>query len=107
MKKLFIFLLLGIFMLSFTSAFNWNDDTVVSYWKLDEQDSGTGTIIDAMIHNNGTNVGADNVTGKIIYGYDFVAASTDSIDLGDVELLSNANGGAISFWFKVCFFCRL
>lgn len=56
---------------------------LVSYYKLDEQDtSGSGTIIDSLGLNNGTNNGADNSTGKIKSAYDFVTSNTDFIDLG-------------------------
>jgi len=55
MKKLFVFLLLGVFMISLTSAFNWSDDTSVSYYKLDET---SGTFEDIVGEHNLTNTGA-------------------------------------------------
>ena len=64
--------------LSFSSV-----EGLVSYYELDEQDtSGTGTIIDSTGLHDGTNVGADNSTGKIGTAYDFVASNSDRIDLG-------------------------
>ena len=64
-KKILLILVLGIFLISMASAFNLNNK-LMSYWDFDEQDtSGTGTIIDRVGNNDGSNVGASNSTGKI------------------------------------------
>jgi len=68
LNKIFVFLLLGLFMISFTSAFNWAD-SISSYYKLDET---SGTVIDSLNLRNGTNVGATpNVAGLINTAYSF------------------------------------
>jgi len=60
----------------------WTEDLnvdLISYWKFDEEDtSGTGTIYDELGTNNGTNAGASNTTGKIVYAYNF---TNDYIEL--------------------------
>lgn len=54
-------------------------------YKFDEQDTtGTGTIYDATGAHDGTNAGADNSTGKINTGYQFIAANSDHVDTGFV-----------------------
>jgi len=74
---------------------------LVSYYKLDEQDTtGSGTIIDSLGINNGTNDGTDNITGKIKTGYDFVAANTDKVDIPDNTLLRFSTTMTASAWVK-------
>lgn len=68
MKKLFIFLFLGLFLISFASSAL--TDGLVSYYKLDET-SGT-TAYDLLGVNNGTNSGVTiNQVGKIDKAYSF------------------------------------
>ncbi len=77
---------------------SWNAN-LISYWKFDEQDtSGSGVIIDAVGFNNGTNDGANNVTGQIKTGYNFTAADDDKIDLDSTQTLTGEF--AIMFWFN-------
>jgi len=70
------------------------DDNLISYYKLDEE---SGTIIDSLGINNGTNNGSTNTTGKIIYGYSFD---------GDNDYINLSNGInptseiTISAWIK-------
>ncbi len=55
---------------------------LVSYYKFDGQDTtGSGNIIDSLGLNNGTNNGADNVTGLLETAYNFSLANTDYINL--------------------------
>lgn len=79
----------------------WTEDLnvdLVSYWKLDEQDTtGTGTIIDIVGTNNGTNVGADNTTGKINTAYNFVDTSSDYINLPNKQNFGT-HDFSYSFW---------
>jgi len=83
---------------TWTAALNVD---ILSYWKFDEEDTtGSGNILDQLKVHNGTNSGGDNVSGKLVYAYDFVAASNDYIDFGDVDPLNDASGGAISFWMN-------
>jgi len=79
MKKLFVFLLLGVFMLSFASAFDWNDGTSVSYYRLDDN-LATTNVIDGWGINNGTLIGGNNTddittTGKINSALEFEGSS--------------------------------
>ena len=66
MKKLFAFLIIGIFLLTCVSAITWDN---VNYYKLDET---SGTVLDSTGVNDGTNIGATpNVAGKINTAYSF------------------------------------
>ena len=68
------------------------------YWDLDEQDtSGTGVILDSLFTMNGTNAGADNITGKLNTAYDFETVETDWIELGNE---SGFGIFSISVWVK-------
>jgi len=113
MKNKLMFLFLGIFLISFGSAWsedefnnslstenmgfseNINTTDLVSYYKLDES---SGTILDAHGSNDGTYNGAlYSQTGKIntAIGFD---GSDDYIDLPD----KNFYGGfSVSMWVKV------
>ncbi len=67
MKKLLLILLVGMFMISFSSAVL--SDNIVSYWKLDES---SGVVIDSAGSNNATNTGAvANEPGIISTAYNF------------------------------------
>ena len=122
MKKLFIFLLLGMFLLSFTSAFDWNDGTIVSYFKNDET---TGSLFDQKYLNNlsvtgnplysqtgiiNTAIGFDsntdyfNKTNSV--GVDFTATQDFSVSLwvyalgweNDRPLVSTNPAGTFGYW---------
>lgn len=68
-----------------------NIDLETAYHFEEQDTTGTGTIIDELGTNNGTNAGADNTTGAIGYGYDFVRANNDYIDGGFVPATGSAN----------------
>ena len=71
-------------------------DNLVSYYKLDES---SGAVLDVHGSNDGTNNGATpNVTGKINTAYDFVAANTDYISLGNPANLKITGNITISLW---------
>ncbi len=71
----------------------------VSMYYLDEQDTtGTGTIIDSVGSNNGTNNGSTNTTGKI--GGAYLYGDDDTISVPN--LWSSLNGDfSYSFWVKL------
>ena len=94
MKKILLFLMLGMFMISFSSAALTDD--IVSYYKFDET-SGS-TTIDSLDLFNGSIVGATiNQPGIIRRAYDY-----DGVD--DVVTMSSpvtpVGEKSISFWFK-------
>jgi len=77
---------------------SWTEDLNVgltSYYKLDE---GSGVVIDSINNFNGTNDGADNVSGKINSAYKFIEGNTDKIT-SDVSPF-NQEVASISFWVK-------
>jgi len=83
---------------------SWTADLNVgleNYYKLDEQDTtGSGTIIDSIQNNNGTNGGTDNSSGKIntAYGWD---SDTDEIDLGTTPFdFDSGEEWSIAFWYN-------
>ena len=77
---------------SWTADLNVN---LISYYKLDK---GSGTVIDELGLNNGTNNGATRgVTGIINNSFDF-DGSNDWVDRG--ALSSGEDQGAISVWIK-------
>ena len=71
MKKLLTLLLLGIFMLSFSSALL--SDNIISYYKFDET---SGVVIDSVGNYNGTTTGTQNVNGFIEKAVNYTSAST-------------------------------
>lgn len=74
---------------------------IVTYLKMDEEDTtGLGNIIDELGTNNGTNDGADNTTGKIIFGYDFERDDSDRIVLGNSDLAPDGNF-TTDLWFNI------
>ena len=80
---------LVVFSSSLVSAFNWGNG-IVSYYKLDE---ASGTVIDTVGTNNGTNYGATpNVAGKIETAYDFDGSSSV------VNFLDSASLNIIGAW---------
>ena len=75
-------------------------DNLVSYYKLDEQDTtGSGAIIDSHGSNDGTNTGADNSTGKINTAYDFEEDNSDRIQT-TLDFQGTA-AFSISMWVKM------
>jgi len=86
----------SIIILPFISSSPALSDGLVSYYKLDEQDTtGSGMIYDALYLNNGTNVGASNSTGKINTAYEFdgdndviVLPASESLDITDEICIS-------------------
>ncbi len=99
--RLGVMILFSLFLVGFASAaFNSSlDDNLVSYWKLDET---SGTVIDVLGINNGTNSGATpNVAGKINTAYDFDSASNDYISVSDDDSLNPSIALSISGWFYI------
>lgn len=96
MKKIFIFLILGLFLLSFASALSWTGTT--AYYKLDES---SGAVIDYSGNgNNGVNEGATpGVTGKINTAYDFESGEADSINISNASSFTGS-GFSINAWIK-------
>ena len=77
-------------------SFNVN---LVSYYKLDEQDtSGAGTIIDSLQNNDGVNNGADNTTGQILTAYNFVKTNPDFINISDSASLDITGSMTVNAW---------
>jgi hypothetical protein len=71
-------------------------DGLVSYWKLDET---SGSIIDAIDSNTGTDSGATaGVAGKIETAYQFIPTST-CILVPDADNLTCTSAISISCWF--------
>ena len=78
-----------------------NNVDLVSYYKLDEQDTtGSGTIIDSVLINDGVNNGGDNVTGQILTAYDFVDATPDSISVSDSASLDITGSMTVNMWIN-------
>lgn len=72
-----------------------------AYYKFDEAVGTGGTVIDTYSVNNGTNIGAVNITGKIVYAYDYEATdTTDRIWVPDSSNFTHLGAYAISFWAK-------
>ena len=70
---------------------------LLSYWKLD-----SNTTEDTMGANNGTNVGATNVTGKIQYAKDFEAdTSSQLINLGSGTIAMADTNFTINGWMNL------
>jgi hypothetical protein len=71
------------------------------YYKMNENDgTGSGIIIDANDQMNGTNYGADNVTGKFSRGYKFIYANQDNITSDSNTGITDADPFTISGWIK-------
>ncbi len=93
-NKILIFLLLGLFLISFTSA-SLNDD-IVSYWKFDQT---SGSVLDELNTNNGTaeNSPTRGVTGKINKTFTF-----DGIDQRvDTGFQPDIENRSIAMWYKL------
>jgi len=95
-KRLFIFLFLGIFLISFTSAITWDNE---AYWDLQNTSitdlTGNG--------NDGTNYGGVSIAGIIDNGLNFsgtpnfVAINKTATQLG----INGANTRTINIWAKI------
>lgn len=71
---------------------------IVSYWKLDE---ASGNATDSVASNILTDTGVSRTTGIINNGGDFVAASGDYFDGGDIAGMDVGTGDfAFSLWFQ-------
>lgn len=74
---------------------------LISYYKFDEQDTtGSGTIIDSLDLNNGTNNGTSNTTGKILTAYNFNRSVPNYINISDSSSFDFTNKITISAWFN-------
>lgn len=97
MKKLLIFIFIGLFLISFTSAITWDN---TAYYNLNEI---TGTNVeDSVGDNDGTNNGATTgVSGKINTAYDFENSDDDYLDVPE-GLPDDLTNTAFTFnaWFK-------
>jgi len=74
------------------------NNSILAYWKLDEQDtSGFGVIFDELNSYNGTNNNSVNTTGKINTAYNFT--TSQNIDMGINSNLSlTGDNYTISLW---------
>jgi len=91
----FIFGMIFLFgILSSVSAFDWGDG-IVSYYKFDE---GSGSVIDSVSGNDGTNSGATNTSGKILSAYDF---SSDYIQSAGNVNISSSDDISVNFWVNL------
>ncbi len=97
-SKIFLTLLLGIFLLSFTSAFDWSNGTVAYY----DLNSSVGNVVVDLTGNgnNGTNNGASVVTGLIENAFDFELADSDNIDYSSTVINTGSDFTA-SFWLNL------
>jgi len=103
MKKLFFILLIGMFMLSFSSA--TLTDGLPSYYQMND-DLATTNVIDIINNNDGTLEGGDNtqdisvtgIIGKALH----LDGSSDIIDLNDGNDFdfTTSDDFSISFWIK-------
>lgn len=92
MKRMFLFLFMSLFLLSFASASLM--DGLLSYYQLDES---SGAVIDIHGNNNATNTGAiAGITGKIGTAYNL--SSTDHIATDSNTGLSGSTSRSVSMW---------
>ena len=61
---------------------------------------GSGTVIDSLGTNNGTNNGATNITGILNSAYDFELSESDYIETGSNLGISGADSRTFNFWIK-------
>jgi hypothetical protein len=97
---LFLFLAISIVLLGFTSAFDWGDGTLVSYYKLDEV---TGTNVwDIHGVNNATadNAGVftSSIVGRINTGADF---TNDYVATVATTPFAGLTAFSVSFWANI------
>lgn len=95
-----LILLLTLFLMNFVNANNWTDgglnNSLISYYKLDET---SGTVIDSLGVNNGTNYGAQtNIQGKIGTSYNFTGSQLDSVNFSSGQIVYT--NSTISAWIK-------
>lgn len=69
-------------------------DNILAYWALEDTSGATGTVVDAVGNNDGTNAGADNsATGQINNCFQFVEANSDWVSIpssGDIDVDGSA-----------------
>ncbi len=95
MKKIFLFLLLGIFLINFGNAGLVDD--IVSYYKLDDN-LATTNVIDSLDLNNGTLGGGDNTEDISTTGIINLSLDLDGTnDYINANQNINANGVAFTF----------
>jgi len=99
MKKLFILILLGIFLLSFTSAVTWDN---TQYWALDET---TGVVVDETGNGyDGINLGADRgVAGIINNAFNFSGQNQDQVKFN----VTNYQDRTLNLWVKVSSYANI
>lgn len=95
MRKVFIIFLLGIFLISLASAFDWADD-IKAYYALDET---SGTVLDLTGNlYNGTNNGATRGTaGKINNSFTFDGVN-DYVNISNYYSFGGADPNSFSIW---------
>jgi len=98
MKKLMLLLIMGMFLVSFASAFDWNDGTLISYWDMDET---SGIITDSLgINNESSSSGkTPNQVGLINNAVDL--SGTTSYVYMDGTYPSGTDPVTMSTWVKL------
>ncbi len=103
MKKLIFILLIGIFIISFGSSFDWNNG-LPSYYKFDDNLSST-VVIDSTLNDDGvagdnTNI-YNNINGIINSSFDFNATNEEFVSIDDLSLtLNGTTTGSWSLWIN-------
>ncbi len=65
MKKLLIFMFVFLLTLSFASAFDWDDGTLIAYWEFEDQTSEVNsTTYDLLAHTTSPTIVDDGLLGK-------------------------------------------
>jgi len=77
-----------------------NTGLIMAYDLNEGDTTGTGTIIDAMNFQNGTNIGAYNTSGKIGSSYQFQDGESDRINLTTNAYLGGEDGMSVSVWIR-------
>lgn len=77
----------------------WNKETgLLSNWRMDES-SGTNVADSSGNGNNGGATGTATTTGKLGNARD-ITSTTDTIDFGNIDNLSQTSSASFSFWWK-------
>jgi len=83
---------------------SWTENLAVGLlgnWELDEGDiTGTGTIVDKLGLNDGTNAGAINAVGLLGGAYDFEDDIDSTIGIPTTNGLDSLDNWSISYWIK-------
>lgn len=99
MRKILLLLFTVLLCTTLISSFDWDDESLVSYWQLNES---SGAVIDEKGLNNGSNVGATaGVTGKINNAYDFENSSSQYVSLYNNQSLNITNNVTVNTWIKL------